>query len=338
MPKLASGEEGSEVRESRVRDGLRTVLPRTLGLILLLILLLRINISHLLITLQQAHIGLVILAMIVLIILIGIKTIRWKMILQRLDIYMSSRDAFLAYFASIFIGFLTPGRLGEFGRALYIRDDSNAQLGLGFSSVLADRLFDLYALLFVGCAAILSLGTTQYWIWAISFLIVCLLPIFLFLNNRSFSWMKAFTGRLGRFGKSLFARDGWLWGIRRGLQKLDMAVLYTSTFLTAAAYLVYFSQCYLLSKALAMDVNFTSIMFAVALGSLITLLPFSISGLGTREATIIAYMSTVGVSAEIAFSFSFFVFITFYIVGGLFGAIAWLVHPIKLDFNRGKAD
>jgi hypothetical protein len=108
--------------------------------------------------------------------------------------------------------------------------------------------------------------------------------------------------------------------------------------LTVMAYLVYFTQCFILSKALAIEVSFTSVMFAVALGSLITLLPFSISGLGTREATIIAYLSTVGISPETALSFSFLVFVTFYVVGGLIGAIAWLVHPIQMSLRRGDGN
>jgi uncharacterized protein (TIRG00374 family) len=158
-----------------------------------------------------------------------------------------------------------------------------------------------------------------------------------FSNDLSFNWMKKAAERMGMTGRKLFDPDGWLLGIRRGLCTMEARVLSVCVFLTVSAYLVFFSQCFLLSQALAMDVSFVDVMFAVALGSLITLLPFSISGLGTREATIIAYLSTVGMSAERALSFSFLVFITFYVVGGLLGAAAWLAHPIQLDFRRGEA-
>jgi uncharacterized protein (TIRG00374 family) len=338
MTKIAGGDERSATRNRGIPDGVRFLLPRTIGLILLIVLLQRMDVSHLLDTLKNADIGMVSFAMIMLIVLIGIKTLRWRMILRTLQISMSWRNAFLAYFASIFIGFLTPGRLGEFGRALYLRDDPNAKSGAGFSSVLADRLFDLYALLLIGSAAIFSLGGRQYWLWTGLFFLVSLFPLVLFLHDVSFNWLKTFAGRLGRVGTRLFDPNGWLVGMRYGLLQMGKGILIVSTVLTVTAYLVYFTQCFLLSMALAIEVSFVSVMFAVALGSLVTLLPFSISGLGTREATIIAYMSTVGISAETALSFSFLVFVTFYVVCGLIGAMAWFVHPIQLDLKRGEID
>ncbi len=336
MTNVTGGDGRSVVRSRRIYNGMRFLFPRTIGLILLIILLQRIDTGHLMDTLKKADLGMVTLAMILLIVLIGIKTVRWQLILRTLKISISWRNAFLSYFASIFIGFLTPGRLGEFGRALYIRNDPNAQSGVGFSSVLADRLFDLYALILAGSAAIFSLGSRLYWLWTILFFVVSLLPVFLFISEVSFNWIKNLAARLGRVGTGVFDQEGWLIGMRQGLLKMGMKLLAISAVLTVTAYLVYFTQCFILSKALAIEVSYSSVMFAVALGSLITLLPFSISGLGTREATIIAYLSTVGISPETALSFSFLVFVTFYVMGGLIGALAWLVHPIQLNSKRGE--
>jgi len=72
------------------------------------------------------------------------------------------------------------------------------------------------------------------------------------------------------------------------------------------------------------------VTFAVALGSLITLLPISISRLGTRAAAMIAYLDTVGIPAEAALSFSLLVFVTFYVAGGLIGALAWWIKPVPI--------
>jgi uncharacterized membrane protein YbhN (UPF0104 family) len=89
-----------------------------------------------------------------------------------------------------------------------------------------------------------------------------------------------------------------------------------------------------LALALHLDAGVVPITFAVALGSLITLLPISISGLGTREAAMIAYLATVGIPAEAALSFSLLVFVTFYVAGGLIGAVAWWIKPVPL--NKGS--
>jgi uncharacterized protein (TIRG00374 family) len=335
MSPEASGKGRSNVRRRNIGGVLRSLLPRMIGIVLLVFLLKQLDLRYLLDTLKQAHLGTILFAICLLILLIGIKTIRWQVILSALNLSLPWKEAYLAYFASIFIGFLTPGRLGEFGRAFYVHDEVNSRSGMAISSVLADRLFDLYTLLLVGVAAIFSIGTPQYRLWMILFFLLTLLPLILFLNDRTFIWMQNAAGRLGQYGRRLFDPEGWLVGVRHGLLKMGTRAVAVCTGLTIAAYGVYFTQCFLLSKSLALDVNYGVIMFSVALGSLITLLPFSISGLGTREATIVAYMSTVGVAAEKALSFSFLVFVTFYVAGGLVGAIAWLVHPIRLDFKRG---
>ena len=52
--------------------------------------------------------------------------------------------------SSLFIGFITPGRLGEFVKTLYLKADKGISLSKGFSSVLVDRFFDLYLLIILG--------------------------------------------------------------------------------------------------------------------------------------------------------------------------------------------
>ena len=52
--------------------------------------------------------------------------------------------------SSLYIGFVTPGRLGEFIKAVYLKSDKGISLSKGMSSVLIDRLCDLYLLIFLG--------------------------------------------------------------------------------------------------------------------------------------------------------------------------------------------
>ena len=125
-----------------------------------------------------------------------------------------------------------------------------------------------------------------------------------------------------------FAVDGLLADMRAGLRRLTFKWLVWAVLLTVLAYGIFFGQCYLLAQSLDLDVGFIPIMFAVAYGSLVTLVPISISGLGTREATMIAYLNSAGVNAEAALSFSLLVFVTFYVAGGVIGAVAWWLKPV----------
>jgi hypothetical protein len=131
-------------------------------------------------------------------------------------------------------------------------------------------------------------------------------------------------------GDKLFALDGILPGIRAGLLQLTWPGILLSIALTVLAYGIFFGQCYLLALALDLPVGFVPVTFAVALGSLVTLIPISISGLGTREAAMIAYLSSAGIDAESAISFSLLVFVTFSLAGGLIGAAAWWIKPVTI--------
>lgn len=311
---------------------------RLAGVVLLLILLSWLDLKQTGQILQAADGQLIGAAIVINLPMIFIKTIRWQAIMAAQKIRYPLRDAYLAYWSSIFIGFFTPGRLGEFVKAAHVSRDCRVSGGQALSGVLADRLFDLLALLLAGGAALLALSGSEadllMMLGAAALLI--LLPA-LWINERCWNWFRQQVQRLENrfFGKPalftrLLAEKSGLSDLRQGLYQLTWPWLLAATSLTSLAYLVFFFQCYLLALALHLQVGFISVLYSVALGSLVTLLPLSISGLGTREAAIVAYLGTVGVTAEVALSFSLVIFFTFYVAGGVIGALAWWLKPVAL--------
>jgi len=272
---------------------------------------------------------------------ISIKAFRWRWLLRAQQTQYGTWPVMLSYFGSIFVGLLTPGRLGEFVKAMHVSQDCDVPMGQAFSSVLADRLFDLYALLVVGGLALLSLTAWRDTNSALGCALLALLltlPLAVFLHEGAFGRIRTLGSRLGRPGRWLFASQSWLLELRSGLRQLSLPCLLAALGLTVLAYAVFFGQCYLLALALGLKTSFVQISFAVALGSLVTLLPFSISGLGTREVTIVTYLGAAGVPAETALAFSLLVFVTFYLVGGLMGAAAWWLKPVPLERLRKSGE
>jgi uncharacterized protein (TIRG00374 family) len=311
---------------------------RLIGLILLGVLLWRVDVAALFGIIRHANRYILIVAVILNLPMVLLKSLRWKALMQSQGIRYPVGNAYLAYFGSIFVGFLTPGRLGEFVRVIHVNQDCDVPLGRAFSNVLADRLFDLYVLFLVGGGALLTLtvGNAELIALAGSALVLTL-PLVLFLNNTTFGWLQQVGHRLDLGSQKLFALGRWLVEMRVGLRQLTRPWLLVAIILTVLAYAIFFGQCYLLAMALQLPVGFVHISFAVALGSLVTLIPISISGLGTREAAIVAYLSTVGVLAEAALGLSLLVFLTFYVGGGLMGAVAWWLKPVPLARGKTKS-
>ena len=301
---------------------------RLLGLVLLGILLWQVDVSRVASFVAKASPAFLLAAVILNIPQITLKAIRWRALLRAHAIEYGAVPAILSYFGSIFVGLLTPGRLGEFVKALHVKQDCDVPVGRAMSSVLVDRIFDLYALLLFGGAALLSTaqGRKSGWLLAES-AAVLILPMVLFLNDRSFHAFQDLVSRMGKWTARVFREGSWLLELRTYLKSLKIATVSLAILLTAAAYFLFFTQCFLIARSLELQVGPLPISFAVALGSLVTLIPVSISGLGTREAVMIGYLSTTGVPAEQSLGFSLLVFVVFYIAGALLGAIAWMIKP-----------
>lgn len=317
---------------------------RLIGLVLLVVLIIRVDFAEVYRLVRQADSRLIALSVAAIVPLILVKTKRWQIILRAQEVYYALWPAFLAYFGSLFVGFLTPGRLGEFVKAFHVQKECDISLARAVASVLADRLFDLCALLIVGIAAVFALpsipGSAKA--GAVAALLLLVVPVILFLHAPLFERVQRWTleGE-GGIGRTLFGPRGWLTEIHLGLRQLSWADFLATSLLTVVAYTIFFGQCYLLALALDLSADFLAVTFAVALGSLITLVPISISGLGTRDAVLIAYLGTVGISAEAALGFSLLVFMTFYLGGGLLGMLAWWLKPVpwaKLREERMAAE
>src|SRR5262245_15160473 len=132
---------------------------RWTGIVLLIILIWRIDFSDTVSLLKKISIPILVLVVLLNIPQIFMKAYRWRELLHSQRISFGIWPAFLSYFGSIFIGLLTPGRLGELIKALHVSKDCNVSNARALSSVLVDRLFDLYALLLMGGAALLSKGS-----------------------------------------------------------------------------------------------------------------------------------------------------------------------------------
>jgi len=307
---------------------------RLSGLGLLAVLLTRVDLSGTVAFIWQADIGLVVAATGLLLPMIGLKTIRWRLLLTSQQIAYGVVPAFLAYLGSIFIGFLTPGRLGEFVKALHVAHDCRISIGRSLSGVLADRLFDFYMLVAIALHGLLSVAPHAVGQSAeLSILILAgglSLSLFVFWLDAIYYRVAYLGRRLGAFGERLFSGSSWLVQMRLGLKQVSPSTLAVATLLTILAYVTLFLQAYLLATALGMSADFWVVTYAMAIGSVVTLLPISVSGLGTREAAVVAFLGIHGVPAELALGFSLLVFATFYVASGVLGAIAWWLKPMPL--------
>lgn len=296
---------------------------------ILCIVLSKVNLKNLIANFSNINVSLILFTILLNLPLICIKACRWKQILAIQSIQYNLKDSFIVYLVGIYVGVVTPGRLGEFVKVLYLKSDKQISLSKGMSSVLVDRLFDLYLLIILGLISIWKFDILGIFSNTVTLLLVIIISAPLCILNKKL--MTTIVGLIYKYVIKIKVQfeekfDDFYKGIN---QLINLKLIFTAI-LTCLGYLVFFTQCYLIAIAMGISINFITITLFMAISNLISFIPISISGLGTRDATLIYLFSLIDLSPELAISYAFLVFFTFFVCGGLMGGIAWFLKPLPI--------
>jgi uncharacterized protein (TIRG00374 family) len=314
---------------------------RLTGLFLLLILIYYAGPRNLLAHLSGAGVGWLLLGFVLNLPQLGLKAWRWHLLVRWQGIRFSYRQSLLAYFGALLIGFLTPGRLGEMAKAFALRHEAGVGLARAFSSVVIDRVFDLYLLVVLGLLGFFRFALIGPVVSRGAFASICLaffVPL-LFLNERVARWS---GGVIADF-PLLRGRRDWLAAkvdeFAVGLSSLTPARMLVSTALTVVAYAIFFLQCYCCAWALGFTLPVVDLVLIMAVTNVIGFLPFSISNIGTREAGIVFFFTLLRppLPAALAIGWGLAQFLVLFVGGGLLGFVCWQIAPMGMRLSLGEA-
>jgi uncharacterized protein (TIRG00374 family) len=244
--------------------------------------------------------------------------------------------SFTYLFNGLFIGVLTPGRLGEFSRILYLKREGMEVIP-AFISVIIDRVTDLLFLITVGgCGAIIVLGIfyiTDIAILLILMMVFIAIIFFLIIKYRK-KLIKAVSNILLPEKYKQKAKTIYSDTVNEisGFGLKEYAIVGSMTF---GSWITYYLMTYFLAVSIGIRINLLYIAFIVSISAIITLLPITINGIGTRDATLIFLLSLFGYSQEMALAFSFLILaITLSVI--ILGVITWFIDPLPLKEIRNK--
>ncbi len=306
---------------------------RLIGLAILIYLVLTIDLHLYVSYFREIEVSGIIYASLLVLLIYFIKSFRWKILLQSQDIHYKYRDTFLSFTSSNFIAFITPGRLGEFAKVIYLRNDLGTALSRSISSVVTDRLFDVYILLFFGFFGIIKTGIGSTVVLFV-FILVSLLFPFLLFNKRILDKWVAILSHLPLLRKIVSGKDESVKQFKEGFLQLLSVRLIPAAILSLISYLLLYLAAWFLTGSIHIQISLLNIILVVSVANILSFLPISISGLGTREAVFIFFLSRFGYSSEQALVFSTLFFVCFYIIGGMYGYICFMIKPVSLSFLR----
>jgi hypothetical protein len=255
-----------------------------------------------------------------------LKAVRWNVILRARGIDYPASKALLAFSSSLYLGMLTPGRVGDVLRIQYLRHDTGVRYAEGLASLVVDRLADLYVL--VGFVSI----ATVHWgrvlapdLVAVTWIAVagCVLaPLALLVPGVADRVLGAIYRKAAREPEA-DGMDLFLVALRDGTKRSLAPVLA----LTIGAFAFNFLQGWLLARSMGLGLSWLEVIGLQSVQSLMGLLPISVSGLGVREAFFAGVFPSMGLSPAVGASYGLLVFAVLYVVQVVLGAIAWQIRP-----------
>ncbi len=294
-----------------------------IGIGIFIYLILNIDLSTLLTYFKSMNYFYFFISLLFIFPLVITKTIKWLLIVEKED-RISLREGIFAWAAGFAIGIITPGKFGDFTRARFLK----TKIGKSLLTVFVDRLNDVFVLFILGIFSIFFLFSKETSIGNLTCLFVFFFILFIIgiLVIRSEKLVRKIGRPLyrGIVPKKYKGKIGENFGVFYGsLRKLDRKKIGINFLLTILAWFIGFIQYFFLSLAFGLNLSYLLICLIIPLLFLVQLIPISISGIGTREATAVLLLSTFGISPELAIAFSLGILIENYILG-IFGFIVWI--------------
>ncbi len=310
-------------------------LLRVIGVALFIFILCKINLRETLSVLSGINIYYFLIVICIMTLGSIIKPYRWKYILKISEINYPFWKTFKLYFIGLFLGIITPGRVGEAGKIFYLKKD-NHPTSKSMISIFIDRLADLiYLIVFGYLGLFLFFNLFKKLIWALTILIfICLVLICLTIKIKS---IKAPFKRIiiflipEKYKEKSNNYISELIKIINQYKPKDYLIIFG---LTILCWIPAYISLYFLVKSVGLyNVSFLYLVISMTIASLITLLPITISGLGTREAALLLLFSPLGIASEKVIAFSLSIFFANFLVSSVIGLWFWVKDPLR-DKNK----
>ncbi len=299
-----------------------------IGFVILGIVISRIDIRSLAQALKQANYFLIIAGILILIPNFLIRSWRWNYLKRIQNIKFKLVDSFLIYLVGFLIGVVTPAKIGELSKVIYLKNQ-NYSVGKSMVSVFLDRFLDLIYFLIFGYFGILfALKELTHQVNLIYLILILSLLILAVLIK--LGWHKIFLKKVFY----LVIPEKYQTELKINFSEFlaDLTLITPKNYIIAFAittisWLIYYYQMYLFALSVNLDVPFITLAIAVTVAALITLVPISFLGIGTRDVTLVVLLQayTGDISKIILFSQ---LILLFNISAAIMGILAWKLKPL----------
>lgn len=277
----------------------KKILLKLIGVLLFVWILQRVDIEALVTELLRTDALLLAASFGVMIASYAVKALRWHILSLYAGATVGIAESWKNYNIGIFLGTITPAKVGEFGRIGHLRR-AGLNMKRAVSIALLDRIADTVVILSMAPMAILIFTEQSHTIriLAASLFILgtlCIVVHFAFRSRRLLSWI----GRITQIPIGLLASQTLL--------------------LSFLAWTLYFFWAILIARSVGIDLPAPVLIAAFTVAGILSLMPIAPAGLGTRDAALLALLLPYGISTPQIVSLSLLMFVSI-LLGSMIGA------------------
>ena len=246
----------------------------------------------------------------------------WYILLRR---KVSFKDAFFTMNAGYLLNNVFPFRLGEIGRALLLANPKGPSVLEAFSSVIVERIFDVFlsAVFVLAMLPRIIAGDYNQTLVLIIFSLSLIGMVALYLIAR---FRRCILGWLTHWGEQTSFIESWVRPkaaqLLEGFSVLENPLLFFLAFGSLfISWILAFTQNLIVFRALYADPPFWWMVFVLSVGAFGIALPSAPAGLGVFEGAMVAGFALLGVGAEVAFAHALIIHAMSFIYNNILGFI-----------------
>ncbi len=280
-----------------------------IGFLILFALFYKVGFTNLYNTLISINPIYLFLLFLMTIIIMIVETITYKVLTAAVDKKIPFWRLFKYYITSWSIGLISPGKLGEFSLVYFLKKE-DIDLGKGTAMYVLDKSITIFLLILVSVYGFfIFLTKVQALQLIIALLILIFLVIFFLISSPGRKIIVRYILRKYAENFSGFSRTLSFYF------KEQKRIILLNIFLTLIKSILQAIAVFFVFLAFGVKVPILPIYIISAIITIVSLIPITVSGLGTREASATFLYSLIGVKASIVISVYIIIIFVHYFLG-----------------------
>jgi uncharacterized protein (TIRG00374 family) len=297
-----------------------------IGFIILIYILFNINLERILAEFTRIDMIYLFISLFSVIPIVLLSNYEWQILLKKQKIKVNYKYSLKNIFIGYFYGFISPGGYGAYARILYLKNESKSSIQKCISNVVLFNTIDYISLLIIGFfgGLILIIRSPNLINILISIIIILIMIVIVFLIFMNKELSLKFLNKIIKV--KLINALLINFKIKKSLELFyedfpKLTFLKIPFLLSIVGWFLQFIILFLISKLFFINIEFIIFIAIISISNIITSIPITIYGLGTREMVMISLFSLYSIIPEKIVSFSLFLFIILWLIPSIMGGL-----------------